>query len=368
MAALDDLLRQVAARGGSALHLADGRPPRLRLHGTLTSLSETGRDEHLDVGVQALVEKVAPKPAWEAFLSHGASDFCHELQEAGTFHVHVFRREGGTAAVIRHRPPAATFEERALPAMLKGLTRVSGGLVLATGPKGAGKSMTLHAMIAEIDSRLPAHVVTVEDPMQLVLAPSQVALSQRQVGLHTKSIASGITEAMAIGADVIYASRLPDAASIDAAFAAADGGALVLAAVVADGVVRGLENLVERYPKERRAPAWRRLSHTLRGATSQVLLPCQRDTYRGRGQHDRRRCPAVEVLVNGRAFTAAIRQGDTEALRQLLERSETSQTLDEALIELIRAGRVRPEDAHDHARDKARVARARPGVMPATEL
>lgn len=359
MAALDDLLRQAARRGGSALHLTDDRAPRLRLHGILTSLSEQGGASR--VGTEALIEEVAPKAAWSELQEAGSTDFSYELEGVGTFHAHVFRREGGTGAVIRHAPPAATLEERGLPDALKGLTRVRGGLVLATGPKGAGKSTTLHAMIREIDRRLAAHVVTVEDPMQLVLEPTQIALSQRQVGVHTESIASGIGEAMAIGADVIYASHLPDEASVLAALNAADRGALVLSAIVSDGVVRGLENLVERFPRARRPAAWRRLAHALRGAVSQVLVPCRGERAE---PSDGRRCPAVEILVNGRAFASAIRDGNAAVMLKQLERSEGAQSLDDALVELVRSGRVRPEDAHDHARDKSRLARAHPGVAP----
>lgn len=363
MAALDDLLRQAARRGGSALHLAGDRPPRLRLHGTLTSLSEQGGDGRVDA--DQLIEEVAPKEAWARYRETGATDFTYELEGSGTFHVHAFRRQGGTGAIVRHAAPAATLEDRGLPTLLKGLTRVRGGLVLATGPKGAGKSTTLHAMIREIDSRLMAHVVTVEEPIRLVLAPTQIALSQREVGVHTASVASGIREGMSMGADVIYASHLPDAASVSAAFGAAERGTLVLAAIASGDVVRGLENLVERFVRERRPAAWRRLAHTLAGATSQVLLPSRQDRSRGGGTSAHARLPAVELLVNGRAFVPAIRDGNGEAIRKQLDRQsqkgDAAQSLDDALVDLVRSGKIRAEDAHDHARDKGRVARARPG-------
>lgn len=322
-------------------------------------MSQQGGEGHIDT--DELIEEVASKEAWAAYLDTGSADFTYELEGSGTFHIHAFRRHGGGGAIVRHAPAASTLEERELPALLKGLTRVRGGLVLATGPKGAGKSTTLHAMIREIDTRLAAHVVTVEDPIRLVLATTQIALSQRQVGVHTATIASGIAEASAVGADVIYASHLPDAASVSAALGAAERGTLVLAAVVSADVVRGLENLVERFPKERRPAIWRRMAHTLRGATSQVLVPRRSDRGGPPTGDAKARCPAVEILVNGRAFAPAIREGNGEAIRKQLDRSDTARSLDDALVELIRSGRVRPEDAHDHARDKSRVARAHTG-------
>jgi len=350
MAAIDDLLRHVARRGASALHLADGRPPRVRHQGTLEGMEESGA--LADVG--KLVEAITPPRIWADFERTSAVDFSYELAETGTFQVHLFRREGGLSAVLRRSPRAATLQERGLPVALKNLTRLRGGLVLAMGPIDSGKSTTLHAMIREIDTRLTAHVVTVEDPVELELPANQIALSQRQVGLHTESIASGIAEAIDMGADVIYASRLPDAASADLALCAADDGALVLSSMVANGVVGGLERFVELFDRERRPAIWRRLAHALRGATSQVLLPSL-DAATGAG-----RIAAVEVVPNGRGIAPAIREGDLDAIFAQMDRIDAIQTLDDALVELVRARRIRPEDAHDHARDKRRIARALP--------
>jgi twitching motility protein PilT len=346
MAAIDKYLDELTQRNGSSLHLAEGRPAGLRQQGVIAPLANVGRIPNGQL--EQMVEEIAPPTARQSFETRGWADFAYVRESGGRFQLHVYRCEGGLRAVARRTPEAATLEELGLPPLVKTMTRLRGGLVVAAGPSGAGKSTTLGAMLREIDSRICAHIVTVEDPIDFVHHSTKAGFTRRQVGEHTATLTTGLEQALRMSPDVIYLSRIDDEHSASLVFTAAESGILVLTSVVSNGVVRALERLVELFPERRSKQVWRRLAGCLTGALAQVLVP---------SADGRDRCIAVELLLNSRAAAAAIREGDTDALDDLWGRLESAQPLDDALAELVQARRIRPEDAQDFARDKTRFSR-----------
>jgi twitching motility protein PilT len=349
MANIDELLEKLIKVGGSALHLTRGRAPRVRRDGVLGALEGAGRLEERDV--EDIVKALAPPEAWRSFKRREAVGFGYASDGVGRFRVHVYRHEGGIGVVLRQTPSVATLDELGLPPIIKTMTRLRGAIVLIAGPAGAGKSSTIGALLSEIDQRLACHVVTIEHPIELTFTGTQAGFTQREVGKHTPSVAEGLHEASGMSADVIVAASLCHERSVSLALAAAEAGTLVLCAVQADGVARAVERLLEPFPLGRRGAIRRRLANVFGGASSQILLPLAT----GRG-----RCAAVEVLPPGRVVRAAIREGDPDALMATMTRLDAAQTLDAALADLISRGRIRPEDAYDHARDKSHFERLLP--------
>jgi twitching motility protein PilT len=354
MARIDQLLESMKNQRGSVLHVGVGTKPRIRVAGVLRELDNApslSNDE-----VEQMVREIAGAAlpagtdadgpgAWTGHGSHATLDFAYDVDHVGRFRVHCYQRHDGSAVVLRAAPDMLTSDELGLPSSVQRLAHLLRGLVIVAGPTGGGKSTTLAAIVDEINNNRVKHVVTVESPIEFVHNDCRSTFSQREVGEHTRDLASGLRAAMRMSPDVLVAGELRDADAADAAFAAAEAGILVLTTVSANGVVRALERLLQVYPEDRQPQARNHLGEVLGGVVSQLLLPSVDGLSR---------CLAAEVLVRSRSVAAAVRDGDFSALEPIMQRTESMQTMDDALEQLVKRRRISSDAAYDHARDKTR--------------
>lgn len=338
---LDGLLRFAVEQGASDVHVKVGSRPRLRVDGRL-------REGPFDTVEPADTERVAtgiiPRGRAESFLATNECDFMYGIAGLGRFRVSAFRQRGWIGLVLRRvLPGTPSFEALGLPAAVPTLAEEQHGLVLVTGLAGSGKTATLAAMVDHVNSNRDGHIVTIEDPVEVLHPDKRSIVDQREVGADTPSAVSGLEHALRQDPDVLMLGEFRDADGAWAVLQAAEIGHLVLAGMSTVSAIDTVDRFVELFPPHRQRQARASLAATLRGIVSQRLLP----RAGGRG-----RVPAVEILVvNTRVRERIV---DPERLVELEDEMTHGdlygmQTFDQSLVHLYRNGLVAREDAIAHA-------------------
>ena len=203
--AIDDLLRELARRDGSDLHLLEGLPAKARVHGALEAIADESPD------TAAWIEGMLDKRHREMFARAGEADLAYEVEDVGRFRVNVFRHHGGVGAIFRIIPQTIpTIDELRLPQELNRFASLSGGLVVITGPTGCGKSSTLAALLDVINQREARHIITIEDPVEYVHVDARSTFTQREVGRDTESVADALRSAARQDPDLLLVGEMRD--------------------------------------------------------------------------------------------------------------------------------------------------------------
>ncbi|MDT4896385.1 MAG: twitching motility protein PilT [Acidobacteriota bacterium] len=334
MAKLDELLIMMKQQDASDLHLSSGSAPYLRVHGEMVKLNY--REVANDV-CQSLIFQILTEAQKELFFENWELDFSYPLPDVGRFRVNVFMQRHGVAAVFRMIPEKPeTVEELGLPIQLLDLLDASEGIVLVTGPTGSGKSTTLASMIHSINMTRPAHVITIEDPIEFVHQNQKALISQREVSSHTKSFHAALRAALREDPDIILVGEMRDLETISLAVTAAETGHLVLATLHTNSAVKTVDRIIDVFPESQQGQIRSMLSESLRGVVAQALLP----TADGLG-----RVPVVEILVNVPAIANLIREEKTFQIHSMMQtgRSFGMITFETAVNDLMRSGIITTE-------------------------
>jgi twitching motility protein PilT len=338
---LDRLLRLAVDERASDVHLKVGARPHLRVDGQL-------REAPLDIlepgDTQETAARVLPPIRLEQLKAGDEADAVYTIQGLGRFRVCAFQQQGRTALVLRRIVPGVPgIDALGLPQAAARLAEMSGGLVLIAGLAGSGRTSTLAAMVDHVNETRAGHIVTIEEPIEVVHADKKSVVDQREVGVDTPTFTSALAAVAHQDPDVVIVGNIPDAATAMAALEVADAGRLVLAITQAVGAVDAVTRLVDGFPPAQRAPVRSLLARTLRGVLCQRLLP----RAGGRG-----RVPAVEALVaNGPVAEAVADSDGAGRLNSMIADGEMwgMQTFDQSLGGLYRRGLVTREDALRHA-------------------
>jgi twitching motility protein PilT len=340
---LDRLLRFAVDQGASDVHVKVGARPRLRIDGRLR---EAPFDTVEPSDSEACAAAIMPESREAEFRTTSEADFMYAIAGLGRFRVSAFRQRGWVGLVLRRvLPGIPNFEALALPNTVAALADERDGLVLVAGLAGSGKTATLAAMVDHVNTTRECHIITIEDPVEVLHADKQAVVDQREVGSDTPSAQSALTRALRQDPDVIMVSQLRDATATWAALQAAETGHLVLSSLPTTGAVDTIERLVDMFQPHQQRQARALLASSLRGIISQRLLP----RAGGRG-----RVPAVEVLVvNSRV---AERISHPERLGELAREMADGdlygmQTFDQSLVQLYGAGLVTRADVLAHAEE-----------------
>jgi twitching motility protein PilT len=342
---IDDLLRQVVERHGSDLHLLDGLPPKVRVHGTLEPLDEPVHP------VAPLVAPVLDDRHRGIFERFGETDLAYAVEGAGRFRVNVFRHQGGTGAVFRLIPRRIpTLGELHLPDEVARFAEVRSGLVLVTGPTGSGKSSTLAALLTMINERERRHILTIEDPIEYLHFDVESTFTQREVGRDTESFAAALRSAARQDPDLLLVGEMRDRETIHLALTLAEMGMLVFSTLHTNSAGRTIDRIVEVFPEEQQPQVRAMLADSLEGVLSQIL--CRRVDAEGR-------VPATELLFTSTALKSVIREGAAHKIESMLQagRAEGMHRMDDSLHRLATEGLIAGDDAYRKASDKARFAR-----------
>src|SRR5207253_9927895 len=219
MAELDRFLSVIVKHGGSDLHIGEGQPPKMRVHGDIMPV----RDEPIshEEATRMLSEVCGPRN-WEIFEQRSDLDFAYEMDEASRFRSNYFKQSNGYGAAFRLIPTKiATLEELGIPLVVKEFANVRGGLVLITGPTGSGKTTTQAALIDHINQNLAKHVVTIEEPLEFVHDNKQSTITQREAPENSSSFAAGLKAALREDADIVLVRAMRDLETVPLALTAA---------------------------------------------------------------------------------------------------------------------------------------------------
>ncbi|MGH9361098.1 MAG: type IV pilus twitching motility protein PilT [Thermoanaerobaculia bacterium] len=346
MARLHELFRHLKHEGGSDLHLAAGREPRLRVHGSLQPVA--GWEPLSDPALRALLSELVTDAQWAEYERTGDLDFAYGLEGVARFRANYLLQENGAAAVFRMIPETIVpFERLGLPRAIEGLAHLRQGLVLVTGPTGSGKSTTLAAILDRINETYPKHVVTIEDPVEFVHPNKRCVVSQREVGIDTESFGAALRAAMRQDADVVLVGEMRDLETIALAVTAAEMGALVFGTLHTNGAANTIDRLIDAFPAEEQAQVRTTLSESLAAVVSQLLLK----TADGTG-----RVAAHEILLKTSGLPNVIREGNTPMVQSIIQAGKGMgmQLMDDALMALVEAKRIAPRDAYMKASQKQR--------------
>ena len=342
---LNSMLRRAVELGASDVHLKLGRPPIIRRDGELAPLEGTPPLEPADFE-RALAIVAAGRPERLArFEETGELDLAYSDDDLPRFRVNVFRQRGAVSFAFRVIPATVpSFEELSLPPGVRRLASEQRGLVLVTGATGAGKTTTLAAMIDHMNRTRRRHIVTIEDPIEILHPDRESIVSQREVGLDTLSFGEALRRALRQDPDVILIGELRDAETAQTALQAAESGHLVLSTLHTLDAAETCGRVVEFFPTDKQGVIRSILAGVLRGVVSQRLLP--RD---GGG-----RVAAVEVMVTNARIADLIREGRPEEIHDALADGGylEMQTFLDALVGLVLNGIVEAEVAANAATNR----------------
>lgn len=347
MNAIDSLFQALIDQGGSDLHLAEGQPPKIRVHGDITPI----RDSILTKSeMENLLAPIAGPQRWQRFIEKGDLDFAYEMNAQARFRCNYLKQVHGNGAVFRIIPTKiATIEQLGVPPVIKRFAHLRGGLVLVTGPTGSGKSTTLAALVDYINTNSSRHIVTIEEPIEFVHENKKSIITQREVPDDAPSFASALRATLREDADVVLVGEMRDLETISLALTAAETGLLVFGTLHTNNSRKTVDRMIDVFPSNQQQQVRTMLSSSLKGIVAQLLLK-KKD---GKG-----RVAVNEILIANNAVSAIIREGASQKLTDVLisGKADGMQFMDDAIMTYFKQGLVSGHEAYMKAIDKQRFA------------
>lgn len=343
--ALHTILREAVAAGASDIHLHAGAPMRQRRNGALEERSEPPLDP---ARADAMLRSILTAEQAAALDAEGQIDLAYTLPGVGRFRANLYRQQYGTDGVLRAVPDhPPSLEELGLPSTLARLTNYHQGMVLVTGPSGCGKSSTMAAFLNLVNEERSDHILTIEDPIEVLHAAKSCQVNQRQVHSHTESFGRALRAALREDPDVIAIGELRDLETISLALTAAETGHFVLGTLHTSSTIRTIDRLIGVFPPDQQPQVRTMLSESLRAVVSQRLV------VRADGSG---RVPVLEVLVVNKAISNLIRENKSFQIRSVLQTgaSQGMCLLDSSLEALVKQGVITKEEALRHAEEPKR--------------
>ena len=328
---LADLLSILVEHRGSDLHLQTGEVPMARIQGQL------GRFEMpplLADDVLSLAREVlGSDEKLKEFVTTRDCDAAVAVPEVGRFRANLFYQRDQPGLVLRTiGTKILSVDDLELPQVLKEVAGANDGLVLVTGATGSGKSTTLAALIDHINATEPCHIMTLEDPIEFVHTNKLALVNQREIAVDSASFASALKHVLRQDPDVILIGEMRDMESASVALTAAETGHLVFATLHTQDAPESVERLINMFPTDRAPQIRMQLSLGLRA------IICQKLVARAGGG----RVAALEILLNSPRIKKLILEGDTTKIPAAIQSSRTEgmQTFNQALVDLVNAGKV----------------------------
>ena len=349
---LDQLLIAVSRHDGDDLILAPGRRPLMKKVGRTQPLSQNVLSAER---VKSLLAPHLTAKQLEDLEARREVDFSYRVAtEALRFRVNVFQQLGGIAGVFRIiKGTLPQIETLGLPPVAAKLADLNSGLVLVGGATGSGKSTTLAALIDYVNRTSKRHVITLEDPIEVVHPRKQSLINQREVGTHTGSFAQALRATLREDPDVILVGEMRDLETVSFAVSAAETGHLVFGTIHTVSAAGSIDRLINAFPPGQQDHVRAMLAGSLRAVMCQYLLP-RADTPG--------RVLAVEVMLNNEAVANLIRKGKTFQIPSLIQTSRElgMQLMDQELLRLLREGKLSREEAYAKAASKKEFEAAPP--------
>lgn len=344
---MNALFEACAAHDGSDLHLSPGLPPHIRIHGNLAPLDgwSVQNSETISKLCSDLLERIKSK--LDA-LPESSVDGAITAPDGVRYRFNIFRRQGEVALALRRLEDRfRSLEELGLPESLRAFCDLPDGLVVISGPTGAGKSTTLATLLDHINRSRSGHIITIEDPIEYLHKPVRCVINQRQIGLDAPTFNHALVASLRQDPDVVLVGEIRDLDTIRTAITAAETGHLVFTTLHAGDCVGSIERLVSVFPADEQDGIRRQLALVLRGIVAQRLLP------EASNDKSRQRVACSEILINTPAIANLIA---TKKSAQIYSSMETGtgagmQTFEQDLARLWVSRRISEMTAFAMARN-----------------
>ncbi|TMM02104.1 MAG: type IV pilus twitching motility protein PilT, partial [Actinobacteria bacterium] len=336
-----DILLAVLDHRASDLHITAGAAPTIRVRGHLKPLE--GFPKLTQQDTRELVYGILNDDQRARFERERQLDFAYSIPGAARFRVNAYQQRLAVGAAFRLIPTEIPpLDSLGLPPVVKELVKKPRGLVLVTGPTGSGKSTSLAAMLDVINATRDEHIMTVEDPIEFLHSHKRCLVNQRELGSDALSFSAALKAALRQDPDIVLVGEMRDLETISTALTAAETGHLVFATLHTQDAPQTIDRIIDVFPAEQQGQVRMMLSVSLQGVLTQQLLP----TADGAG-----RVVAVEALVPTPAVRNLIREGKTHQVYSAMQTGAAHgmQTMDAALAELVRKGKITRELAIQRA-------------------
>jgi twitching motility protein PilT len=338
---LNTIIKTAFENGASDIHVTAGTPPVIRCSGELLRLGEEKLMPDDTVAIANEIFKIADYS--KKFEENGEVDFSFAVSEYGRFRANIYKQRGSTAIAIRLIPKEIpSVQSLNLPDAVVKLANKSRGLVLVTGPTGAGKSTTLAALVNIINEQKNSHIITLEDPIEYLHKHKTGIVNQREIGIDSHSFASALRSALREDPDVIMIGELRDQETISIALTAAETGHLVFGTLHTMGAAKTIDRIVDSFMESQQQQVRVQLSSVLQAVITQQLIPSGEILV-----------PAFEVMMVTHGISNLIREGKTHQIDNLIQTGNRygMQTMDGTLLGLFRQGRISKEDVMTYCFD-----------------
>ena len=335
---VNQYLQHLVEVGGSDIHLKAGGPAYVRIDGDLKPVIELPPLSQNDT--RRMAYEMMDERVQKAFEEVNEADYAYSIPGVGRFRMNTFLQRGSVGIVARRvLPGSQSFEALGLPASVRKLSEEHRGLILVTGPTGSGKTTTTAAMLSHINANRRCHIVTLEDPIEVMHRDDNAIIDQREIGVDTGDFVTGMKAVSRQDPDVIFIGEMRDVETVTAALQAAETGHLVISTLHTTDARETVNRVVDMFPKEQQNQARLSLANSLKGIVCQRLVP------RAAGEG---RVAVVEVLVmTARLYEFVADPAQLSMIEDAIAEGSYygMQTFDQHLLELYRDGEVSLRDA-----------------------
>jgi twitching motility protein PilT len=350
---LSDYLLETVQLGASDLHVTAGLPPMVRVNGKVRPLDYPPLTPNM---TRDLVYDILSNEQRQRLENDWELDFSYSLPHTARFRVNVYFQRGSLGAAFRTVPSEIkSLAELGLPKAVEDMTEKPRGLVLVTGPTGSGKSTTLAAMIDRINETRDEHIMSVEDPIEFLHHHKRCIVNQREVNQDTRSFAQALKHVLRQDPDVILVGEMRDLETISLAVTAAETGHLVFGTLHTQDAPQTVDRIIDVFPPHQQHQIRAQLANALQGIITQTLIPRQDGTGR---------VVACEVLAPTPGVRNLIREGKNHQIYSAMQTGGKfgMQTMDAALVELVRRGRISQEEAEKRSSNPEELRRLAGGT------
>ncbi len=333
---INDLLKRVLETGASDLHIIVGNPPVLRIHGDLIVQKDLPVVSQAEA--QQMLSAITTPEHIDFFNKERELDFAYSVAGLSRFRVNVLRQRGTLSFAFRLVPfKIPTLEELGMPPVLKQLALKKRGLILITGQTGSGKSTTMAALINYLNESESRNIITIEEPIEFLHQNKKCVIAQREVGSDTHSFSKALVYALRHDPDVLVVGEMRDLATISTALTAAETGHLVFGTLHTYDAPQTIDRIIDVFPSEQQPQIRIQVAQIIEAVISQTLIH-----KIGGG-----RVAALEIMLGTQATRYLIREGKAHQLHSTMQTAsrEGMQILDQALANLVSAGKITKEDA-----------------------
>ena len=335
---IKELLKEIVTRNASDIFIVAGSPCAIKVAGKIIKYNDT---RLMPLDTEKMIKDIyqlANNRDFSNFLASGDDDFSFSLPNIGRFRVNAYRQRNSCAAVLRIvRFELPDPKKMHIPEIVCDLANQKKGMILVTGPAGSGKSTTLVCIIDQINQKRNTHIITIEDPIEYLHSHNKSIVSQREVFHDTKNYVAALKAALREAPEVILVGEMRDLETIDIAITAAETGHLIFSSLHTVGAANTIDRMIDVFPASQQQQIRVQLAMVLNAVICQQLLPGV----------DGKMIPAFEIMICNQAIRTLIRDGKTHQIDSTISNSRQLGmiTMDEAIIELYKQGKISKETA-----------------------